>query len=553
MRSWLEISALRTNSLSPGSTNSRSPQSQASQADPYSLEDTSHHGLNPTGRSFPASLQPCQIPNPGLVLAAAETAEDHSRPDMEPDPLASEPLSNPALFTSDTLEFEPSPHVARLDTEAPKAPEHLSNFPLIDCAEGSESGRIPTSNAAIAIYLRQCADVETASLAATLGSQRRRSCEADSSSIAGRDRYGANVLDGPSGASQASFFNRLLRNAKKRKDGQSDDSAQVSGGAAPNEIEPQDMRSPLKRVMARPRSPRSDVSNPHQHQHPTSRTTSNRRTLKALHRIRSRNDPNATVSNASNTSNNASTIAQSWARQSGPPVSSPIPSKEKARMGTYHEPRAPIPTLEDADLDDEALPDSSSSAPMRIGEAPVAATQEAFVTHIQKLNPVIERYMVQRLVAEQEKRYRRLVDARAQHDAAIQRHTCATGGFCNRLGEGPRYPSPSATRLGDSNPPIFWVSHGNATVDNPDDGERAHFPEGIPIPPVSRLPAEFECPLCFQVKKIIKPSDWTKHVNEDIQPFTCTFPECSEAKSFKRKADWVRHEVGLSRFYLPAV
>jgi hypothetical protein len=59
---------------------------------------------------------------------------------------------------------------------------------------------------------------------------------------------------------------------------------------------------------------------------------------------------------------------------------------------------------------------------------------------------------------------------------------------------------------------------------------------------VSRLPAEFECPICFKTKKFNKPSDWTKHVHEDVQPFTCTFPDCTEPKSFKRKADWVRHE-----------
>jgi len=48
--------------------------------------------------------------------------------------------------------------------------------------------------------------------------------------------------------------------------------------------------------------------------------------------------------------------------------------------------------------------------------------------------------------------------------------------------------------------------------------------------------------LCFRVKKFTKPSDWTKHVHEDVQPFTCTYQNCREPKSFKRKADWVRHE-----------
>jgi len=79
---------------------------------------------------------------------------------------------------------------------------------------------------------------------------------------------------------------------------------------------------------------------------------------------------------------------------------------------------------------------------------------------------------------------------------------------------------------------------------SPGDGNvaAAQFPPGVPTPPVSRLPAEFECPICFKTKKFNKPSDWTKHVHEDVQPFTCTFPECTEPKSFKRKADWVRHE-----------
>ncbi len=68
------------------------------------------------------------------------------------------------------------------------------------------------------------------------------------------------------------------------------------------------------------------------------------------------------------------------------------------------------------------------------------------------------------------------------------------------------------------------------------------LPAGYPVPPNQRFPAEFECPLCFRLKRFSKPSDWSKHVQEDIQPFVCTFQECSEPRSFKRRADWVRHE-----------
>ena len=88
------------------------------------------------------------------------------------------------------------------------------------------------------------------------------------------------------------------------------------------------------------------------------------------------------------------------------------------------------------------------------------------------------------------------------------------------------------------------------TIINSSDAERNsegtifpdHFPPGVPMPPASSLPAEFECQLCFRVKKFRKPSDWKKHVYEDVQPFTCTYYNCPEPKSFKRKADWVRHE-----------
>lgn len=72
-------------------------------------------------------------------------------------------------------------------------------------------------------------------------------------------------------------------------------------------------------------------------------------------------------------------------------------------------------------------------------------------------------------------------------------------------------------------------------------------PPGVPRPPVACFPSEFECPICFEVRKFHKLSDWPKYVNEDVQPFTCTFPDCAEPKSFKRKADWIRHENERNR------
>ncbi|KAJ5092190.1 Zinc finger C2H2 [Penicillium alfredii] len=38
------------------------------------------------------------------------------------------------------------------------------------------------------------------------------------------------------------------------------------------------------------------------------------------------------------------------------------------------------------------------------------------------------------------------------------------------------------------------------------------LPPGVPLPPVQHLPAELECPIRFEVKKLHKPSDWTKQL-----------------------------------------
>ncbi|KAF7537857.1 hypothetical protein G7054_g3429 [Neopestalotiopsis clavispora] len=104
------------------------------------------------------------------------------------------------------------------------------------------------------------------------------------------------------------------------------------------------------------------------------------------------------------------------------------------------------------------------------------------------------------------------------------------------------------TRIRDQESPFEELSIVSSQPENdPDQGRSVAvstilFPDGIPVPPVSALPATFECPICFGVQKVIKPSDWTKHVHHDVQPFTCTWDHCREPKMYGRKADWVRHE-----------
>ena len=162
--------------------------------------------------------------------------------------------------------------------------------------------------------------------------------------------------------------------------------------------------------------------------------------------------------------------------------------------------------------------------------------------------PKVPVFLAQRIADEQVRRVKKLTDFSLTHRESISKQNCPSGRFCTALGGGPGYLS-SNSRARESN-----LLHSNISTAGVDPTETVaealteeiivpeSFPSGVPMPPVGRLPAEFECPVCLRLKKIIKPSDWTKHIHEDIQPFTCTFETCADPKSFKRKADWVRHE-----------
>ena len=173
----------------------------------------------------------------------------------------------------------------------------------------------------------------------------------------------------------------------------------------------------------------------------------------------------------------------------------------------------------------EGFDDDVMSTDARTDIALTSTDTKSFAAHILKLSPKIQQHMFSRTVTEQERRHQKLLDARNEHDAHVQRHSCPNGDLCGSLGTGPQYP-----RLSTGHPPVFWIPHGSPPEERPHYAELAAFPNGISLPPASLLPAEFECPLCFQVKKVINPSDWIRHVNEDLQPFTCT---CMSQKSFR--------------------
>jgi hypothetical protein len=110
------------------------------------------------------------------------------------------------------------------------------------------------------------------------------------------------------------------------------------------------------------------------------------------------------------------------------------------------------------------------------------------------------------------------------------------------------------------NPSIFSKHYGQPSVGTSIDS----YPNPIqdiepPKPPVDpktdgSFPIPFQCPYCCfdvplqpDVSKMEK-EDWINHFYLDLQPYTCTFEDCSRAhKVFGIKQEWLQHELDFHR------
>ena len=405
----------------------------------------------------------------------------------------------------------------------------------------------PTSNAAMRRFIVRAKDVESASLAATVGS--RRLSESDLGSI----RAAPGVIKAIERDSKKpkdrqrrpSFLANLLptrtpSNPLKRK-------PSIPVPTPPQENEAERPKEPaaekpkkMERISSwgRPKSPRLDtsVANAREIGPPSSTGLSAtsgtwyREAKNAIRRSRSRSDIGKSPG-----------LAELMTQHGGPPMpmlASPLAETEATKVSAQ-----PSPAGDD---DDDDIQDAITMN-LEVRSDPIIPTYEGFKTHTRQLNPRLSDYMVERITQEQTRRYKRLLEFRVKHLNVVKNHNCSSEKFCTALGGEPKQLTPKAGNKEGEAPFLgFQITAPDSDEDNEPIAEgtlaAAGFPSGVPLPPVKRLPAEFECPLCFKVKKFYKPSDWTKHVHEDVQPFTCTFPNCGEPKSFKRKADWVRHE-----------
>ncbi|KAK5628301.1 hypothetical protein RRF57_004016 [Xylaria bambusicola] len=225
-------------------------------------------------------------------------------------------------------------------------------------------------------------------------------------------------------------------------------------------------------------------------------------------------------------------------KQGGPPVA------QLARGQPQVEPD------EDEDDDDDGMDDIDLKVAHRTTKK-IEPTLNGFRAHILDINPSLaatagidnpNSYLVDRIAYQMNNRYKQLLTAKQKHMNQVNQRDCPSGTFCRSLGGTIKYWD---GRGGDRGvDPILARGISSDEEATPLEGgiNAESFPQGITPPPATSLPAEFECPLCFTKRKFQKPSDWTKHVHEDVQPFTCTWDRCRDPKMFKRKADWVRHE-----------
>ena len=528
------------------------------------------------------------IPGPGVLLQEESGEEDE---DEETGNYAeSAPPSVDGNAVNEEAQAEPlPPHI-----EEPR-PEDVSPWvdPLLFPSHPNAVGQPATSNAAIMRFAKRARDIETSSRVATWGTSARRMSDGDLQRV-----FGSGGL-----FSRLSISKERTRDTEQDQTGNKDDwknNLKESVEQAALRFRLKRMPSTSRRKQSEPARPTTQDSVSHEATRKESldkRTGSpphgrDRKGSRAtpLHRIPSvsKQGPMLNMTAAVASATNIATLGHGASVNSSAATSPTVrrgPFKlTKGRLSRHtsqdsaapnitgmlaQQGGPPVPNLSSTALDEMASPVSHEQDAIEppLAEAPespasdqrapdeaekavamnleprkdmIIPTFEGFKANIRNVNPRLVPWLVERLGQEQLRRYKKLVEFKVKHAQHMLHNSCESGEHCAERGGAVTYfPAKGAPKE-----PKIAAAEDEEDEEAVADGviTDGTFPPGVPKPPVKRLPAQFECPLCFQVKKLQKPSDWSKHVHEDLQPFTCTFPQCPDPKSFKRKADWVRHE-----------
>jgi hypothetical protein len=524
------------------------------------------------GATKPDVVDDSAIPGPGALIdedsEAASTEDSGSYASMDID--AASPPAEVDVRSRDIPQgYFPAVEEIPPEQEEPLPRQFISARPWQDQARGpvldGTMYQPTTSNAAMYKYDQLAAKWETASRAATWGTRRRLS-EADIQSIVSgqsvrklsiaqktRERGNSFVRQAVKLMPGRSNSNSKKKDINTQRDNPSTESVQKIPTDAISSFKP------LQRVSSvgkSPKPPHLDTGNALLAM--TSQITAVGRSTsatpdtggfpsgswKALKRQRSKSEiPRTKTSDTPG-------LAELMTNHGGPPVPTLVsPMQERPLTEKRHSECQPDDEGVGEDGEEVSNVDEGAKIDHKVKVDHMIPNLDGFRSHAKQVNPRLELFLTERIAMEQVRRYKKLVENKIKHIHAVKNlKQCSSGGFCYELGgEAKDLPPRTSTKDPETMCAQFQVpgngdSDGEANTFAEGIVTAALFPPGIPLPPVKRLPAELECSLCFKVKKFQKPSDWTKHVHEDVQPFTCTFADCSEGKSFKRKADWVRHE-----------
>ena len=454
------------------------------------------------------------------------------------------------------------------DIEIIRSNQNWANAPRIHAItkDGSPRYQPPTAQAAMAHYERLCRDTESiVSVTATVGTARRRSlpsiADLDVDSLSGnilkRLTISRTEPRKHSGSSLFSGFRTLVRKPSstlKRSLSSHDEAGFTEGENEKQDNTPHLAPPPRTSSWGKKQTPNittallsvgqsvAAVGAGQAHSRSGSVSTTSMASKSpfgglsvktTLRRPRSKSDlPRPGGKSVTGSSPSHSTLADLWKRTGGPPVASLATSA----MPTSRPQSANVADFDDDEEDDGDSEDSGVKAQAGNIIDSVPPTFEGFRSYVQHLNPGVPAYLADRIAHQQLVRYKTLLNYKLKH--IKQGRSCTSGPLCIALGGSSRvFGQKGETRPSES---LMSPDSDLALVEGV--LSQDSFPQDIPMPPTASLPAELECQLCFQSRKFKKPSDWTKHVHEDVQPFTCTWERCKDPKIFKRKADWVRHE-----------